>query len=1267
MAGTAALPTGGAYVAGSGTINQSGSTLTVNQNSARGVINWQDFSIGAGQSVQFNNGSGATLNRVIGGNISSIYGSLKASGTVYLVNPQGIVVGPTGVIKTGGSFVASTHDISNSQFMAGGSLVFQSDSDGQVVNLGQIASVSGDVILIAQQVSNSGTISAPNGTAALAAGSQVILSEASGSGGKVAVTGTGSLNNQGVIEAAQAELRAAGGNIYALAGNNGGVVRATGVQNLDGHVWLTAGNGPVSNSGTLAAANADGSGGTVTVQATQGAVSQSGTIAVNSTTGNTNGGTATVTGTSVALTNGSLIDASGAGNGGTVLVGGGFHGANTIAHATQVSMASGAVIKADGGTGAAGTGNGGSVALWSDQATRFDGLISAQGGTARGNGGFVETSSAKTLSVRGMVNTKTRDGKAGTWLLDPSDITITNDGTDSLNGNNSYDPSASYGTIAPATIVAGLGYGDVMITTSSGFGGSGTITVADPITWNTHYVLSLQASGPVIINAAITGTVGTLDLMADPGQSITQTAPINVDSLSIHGGVATLTNSGNSINTLALQNVGATSIRSNTSMTVGTAWVFSGITARGNLALTVGGTGNMLTISSPITNSNPSGTMTFTADRMSIAANVDTFQNTMILQPFTSGWGMNIGSTTDIAANTLEISNAEYNHLISTNPNSYWTNVQFGSSTTGPIVISDAISNLGTYNSSHQQSNIALVSGSTISETGSGAITAQYLRLTSGGAVTMNGANVLQDGNGSGGYLIAHTNNSDMTFHANQPVNTQLSLGSGAVGDNIDVGTGTLTLKVDAPYTSGNTPAHVNLTNSLTARSLALYGPNVRWWMYGQPLHINTLAGNTGTLALYGTGSYSIGTVGSYVGLTSVGIGNTGGVPDFQSLGLETGGTVTQTAPIQVYRLFLGDGNFDLENSSNHVNALTEYSYSQYSATSGANVTGALGTVTYVDSGSFQIANNVNQLAASGPVSLTAAGNISTAETRASSQDNDRSTTSIASGGSLTLRAGSTVAFDTDLSGNGVSITSGGNTTLGGQVNGNSGGISVVAGNTGTGNITLNNAAALNATGTAAIILAAQGGNFLNTTGGAVLHTTSGRWLVYSTSPGQNQGQPTNAAWTRYLASYTGVPPGSTAAGNGLLYTTGGPVTPTPPSVTPPVSPRSLAVTPIIAQTAASNPMPNTQPTASGGPVTMDTSSASGTGGQMAVSVNAGSFNVVYQQPAGYRPGSSATVDNGGRQGGTIASGSSFDTFASGDHPSLSVSDGTTPKSRTTN
>lgn len=93
------LPTGGQFVAGQGQIRGPAfSGLTINQSSARGVINWQSFSIGGGGKVQINNGSGATLNRVTGANLSQIDGQFSGTGSVYLINQNGVVVGPGGKI-----------------------------------------------------------------------------------------------------------------------------------------------------------------------------------------------------------------------------------------------------------------------------------------------------------------------------------------------------------------------------------------------------------------------------------------------------------------------------------------------------------------------------------------------------------------------------------------------------------------------------------------------------------------------------------------------------------------------------------------------------------------------------------------------------------------------------------------------------------------------------------------------------------------------------------------------------------------------------------------------------------------------------------------------------------------------------------------------------------------------------------------------------------------------------------------------------------------
>ena len=171
-------PTGGAVVAGSATIGNAGPTLTINQSSNQAIINWQQFSIATGETTKFivPSSLSATLNRVTGGNPSAIYGSLQSNGIVYLINPSGIVVGPSGRIDTSG-FLASTLDVSNQQFLAGGDLTFAGASGASIDNEGVVHASGGDVYLIANQVTNNGTLAAPQGTVGMAAGSEILFQQ----------------------------------------------------------------------------------------------------------------------------------------------------------------------------------------------------------------------------------------------------------------------------------------------------------------------------------------------------------------------------------------------------------------------------------------------------------------------------------------------------------------------------------------------------------------------------------------------------------------------------------------------------------------------------------------------------------------------------------------------------------------------------------------------------------------------------------------------------------------------------------------------------------------------------------------------------------------------------------------------------------------------------------------------------------------------------------------------------------------------------------
>lgn len=172
----ATLPTGGTVEAGTGSISQNGNAMTINQGSDKLAINWQSFSIGAGNSVTFNQpgSSSVALNRVLGSDVSVIQGALNANGQVFLVNPNGVLFSPTAQVNVG-SIVASTLNISTADFMAG-NYRFEGNSSNAIINQGNIqAANGGSIALIAATISNTGKLTANGGNVLLGAGSRVTL------------------------------------------------------------------------------------------------------------------------------------------------------------------------------------------------------------------------------------------------------------------------------------------------------------------------------------------------------------------------------------------------------------------------------------------------------------------------------------------------------------------------------------------------------------------------------------------------------------------------------------------------------------------------------------------------------------------------------------------------------------------------------------------------------------------------------------------------------------------------------------------------------------------------------------------------------------------------------------------------------------------------------------------------------------------------------------------------------------------------------------
>ncbi|MCG8602116.1 MAG: filamentous hemagglutinin N-terminal domain-containing protein, partial [Verrucomicrobiales bacterium] len=498
----------------------------IRQNSRNAIINWEDFSIDAGELTQFRqpNSSAAVLNRVTGGNPTAIHGALRANGNVFVINPNGILIGAGGTIDVHG-LVLSTLDVSNGEFLAGGDMVFKGDSEAGVTNMGRINGIGGDVFLIGKTVTNSGSITAA-GTVGLGAGEEVLLTAAENANGErmfVRSTGSGASGtgvlNDGTIEGAAVELKAHG-NIYALAINNKGSVRATGATNRGGSVFLEGVGGSVENRGSIEAyssgssnvasvlinaayakvdgqirANSSGRGGQVKIAAND-TVEISGAVNVSSADGT--GGGILVEASDIVVDSTAEIDASGTAGGGLVRIGGGFQGRDEgVLNADSLEVKSGARIFAD----AIESGDGGQVILWSDELTRFSGEIFARGSNEAA-GGFVEVSGKNSFSYSGMVDTG-----GGTLLLDPSNITITD--------HAGTPPHTEFNRIDRDDLELALVTQNVVISTQSTETEEGWIQVTDDVNWSSDFNLSLLAEDDIYIQSSLRSSeLGGVNLIA---------------------------------------------------------------------------------------------------------------------------------------------------------------------------------------------------------------------------------------------------------------------------------------------------------------------------------------------------------------------------------------------------------------------------------------------------------------------------------------------------------------------------------------------------------------------------------------------------------------------------------------------------------------------------------------------------------------------------------------------------------------------------------
>lgn len=167
VGGAAGLPQNGSVLSGEArdAMSTDGNHLTITA-ANRAVLKWGSFSVFEGKTLEFvQPPGGAVLNRVeLGADASRILGTLKANGTVMLMNPNGVMFGSASNVNVG-ALIATTGTIDKDVFINSGRAVI-TGATGSLVNEGNLqatAGASGLVALVAPSVINRGVITATGG------------------------------------------------------------------------------------------------------------------------------------------------------------------------------------------------------------------------------------------------------------------------------------------------------------------------------------------------------------------------------------------------------------------------------------------------------------------------------------------------------------------------------------------------------------------------------------------------------------------------------------------------------------------------------------------------------------------------------------------------------------------------------------------------------------------------------------------------------------------------------------------------------------------------------------------------------------------------------------------------------------------------------------------------------------------------------------------------------------------------------------------------
>ena len=458
--------------------SQAGQT-TFSIDTNRTTIGWDDLQQPEGNTLEFNfsDPNSTVLNSIGAQHPSNLNGTVISNGTVAFSNPFGIFIGDSAVINVG-DLIAIGADVSTDGFMA--SQAMSLALTGTVENNGLIRA-EGNVALFGSHVVNNGEIIAENGHVLALAGQhlhlqdwEALTSDFLAPKNFFGLLADGTVENHGSIEARNAalfggrvvnfgEIEIDDGSLLMVGADaiwvtefdNPVLIKIPNIEQyadqtsndegqdieyaIENHGRIDAGLGHVrlAASDPLGFAIRQGTGraeqepASISAQRIEieggenGRVHLSGTIDASDLSGKGVGGEIDVTGSLIVL-DGATIHASGTRAGGTIHLGGEQEGRGELQRARVAIVDEDSEIRAD----AIRRGDGGTVIVFAEDLTSVDGQISARGGRKGGDGGFVETSGLRNFHISRTPDLTARRGAAGSWLIDPFNIRITNTAPD---------------------------------------------------------------------------------------------------------------------------------------------------------------------------------------------------------------------------------------------------------------------------------------------------------------------------------------------------------------------------------------------------------------------------------------------------------------------------------------------------------------------------------------------------------------------------------------------------------------------------------------------------------------------------------------------------------------------------------------------------------------------------------------------------------------------------------------------------------------------